>query len=283
MFDSVVPHERELKMICNMINSKLGMKFGEEKYPLITSRLGKRIRDLGLKSYQDYLELVKRDQDEETLFFNLLTTNVTYFFREPWQFEYLKEMILPSMVETIGDKTLRCWSAGCATGEEAYTLGMILLDVLPRDWTVKVLASDICTSSLNYAAQGIYYKEQTQNIPDVYLKKYFVPVSSDTVRVSDSLRKAVIFRRINLNDASVLPATLKVNFIFCRNVFIYFTKEARARVVNLFYEHLMPGGYLFLGHSEPIDCSNDPRWESLKGCIYRKRLDTSRLRAQRRG
>jgi chemotaxis protein methyltransferase CheR len=271
MIDSALPNQREFKTICELVNTKLGMKFGEDKYPLITSRLGKRLRDLGLQSYRPYLELVMRDKDEETVMINLLTTNVTQFFREPWQFRYLQETLVPAIIQNNRNKTIRCWSAGCATGEEAYTLGMILLDTLPSDWNVKILASDISTSSLSYGSQGIYTNEQIRNIPDTYLRKYFTAADPGTFRVTDNLRQTVFFRRVNLNEIAALPQNIVVDFIFCRNVFIYFTKETQARAIDLFYAHLSPRGHLFLGHSESIDCLRDPRWESLKSCVYRRR------------
>ena len=264
----IAPNINESEAICQLVQNKLGFKFGQEKIPLVMSRLGKRLRDLGLTSYNQYLQRVENDSDEQTVMLNLLTTNVTQFFREPWQFHYLIDVVFPQLL-TKRDKTVRCWSAGCATGEEAYTLGMLFLEHFPRDWTVKVLASDVCTASLQYGSEGVYTREQVQDVPKALLDKYFTRQGQD-YRVNEDLRRMVFFKKVNLFDTKSLPPRVILDFVFCRNVFIYFTKETQKNAVDLFCKHLTPGGHLFLGHSESIDLIKDRRWMGLKGCVYRK-------------
>lgn len=273
MLQQIIPTDRDIQGICKLIQEKLGLKFGSEKTPLIMSRLGKRLRDLNLSSYQEYLELVGRDRMEETVLINLLTTNVTSFFREFWQFRFLTEQVFPMIIGSKRNKTIRCWSSACATGEEAYSLGIQMLEYFPADWTLKILASDICTSSLHFGSQGIYSTEQLENLSENYVRKYFEPVDDRFYRVSEALRKTVFFRKINLypeNGISELPDRIIFDFIFCRNVFIYFTREAQRQAVDHFHRQLAPGGYLFLGHSESIDLTADPRWKPYKGCVYQK-------------
>lgn len=268
MMRQIVPDNQELGAICQMVQSKLGFKFGREKVPLVISRLGKRLRDLGLDSYGQYLQRVKMDPNEETVMLNLLTTNVTHFFREPKQFQYLIDQVFPELLAK-KDKTVRCWSAGCATGEEAYTMGMLFREHFPREWRIKILASDVCTASLKYGSDGLYTREQIQDIPKALLEKNFIRQGQD-FRVAEDLRRMVFFKQINLFGPKVLPSRIIMDFIFCRNVFIYFTKSTQKNAVELFFQHLAPGGHLFLGHSESIDTAQDQRWLGVKGCVYRK-------------
>lgn len=257
-------------MICEIVRTRLGLKFGEEKIPLITSRLGKRLRDLGLASYHHYLERVNANSEELDFMLDMLTTNVTQFFREPWQFHFLINTVVPALKEQKKDRTVRCWSAGCATGEEPYTIAMLLLEYLPADWTLKVLATDISAASLQVGSEGVYRADQVRDIPKDYLHKYFRPGDKGSHRVNDALRRAVFFKRINLMDEQALPPRIQMDFIFCRNVFIYFPKENQQRVLTHFHRRLNPGGYLFLGHSESLDVGTDRRWRGYKGSVYQR-------------
>lgn len=275
MLKQILPTEKEVRTICEIVRTKLGLKFGEEKVPLITSRLGKRLRDLSLESYRHYLEKVTVDNSELDFMLDLLTTNVTQFFREPWQFHFLINTVIPELEAGKKEKTVRCWSAGCATGEEPYTIGMLLLEHLSTEWTVKVLASDVSTASLQVGSEGCYKTEQMKDVPKDFLKKYFEPMDKSTFYVTNNLRKSVFFRRINLMDDQALPARISLDFIFCRNVFIYFPKETQQKVIEGFYRHLAPGGYLFLGHSESLDVVQDQRWKAFKGSVYQKKSEGS--------
>lgn len=270
MMRQITPGEREVKEICDRVQTKLGLKFGHDKVPLIMSRLGKRLRDLKLDAYTQYIQLLNIDPDEETVMLNLLTTNVTTFFREPWQFHFLVGTVFPLLQRTKRNQKVRCWSAGCATGEEAYTLGMLLMEHFPADWDLKVLASDVCTASLQYGAEGLYTQEQLRDVPKALLSKYFIRQNAQTYKVSDALRKTVVFRQINLIDEQLLPSRIQMDFTFCRNVFIYFSKETQKQIIRQFYQHLSPGGHLFLGHSESIETTEVSEWKALKGCVYQK-------------
>lgn len=266
----ILPREQEVRTLCEIVRTHLGLKFGDEKVPLITSRLGKRLRELGVENYKQYLDIVTECSEEFALMLDLLTTNVTHFFREPWQFHFLINSVIPDLKEEKRDKTVRCWSAGCATGEEPYTLGMILREHLPADWMIKILASDISAASLQVGSEGSYRIDQTKEVPKSFLQKYFKPPNKGTLQVAYELRQTVFFKRINLLDDRALPERIMMDFIFCRNVFIYFPKEVQRKVLELFYRHLTPGGYLFLGHSESLDIIEDNRWKGFKGSIYRK-------------
>ncbi|MGI5871866.1 MAG: CheR family methyltransferase [Bacillota bacterium] len=271
MLKQIIPTGEEVRAICEIVRTKLGLKFGDDKVPLITSRLGKRLRDLRLESYRHYLEKVMAEKEELDYMLDLLTTNVTQFFREPWQFHFLLNHVIPELRTRKKEKTIRGWSAGCATGEEPYTIAMLLLDYLPAEWSVKVLASDVSASSLQVGAEGCYKAEQMKDVPKDFLKKYFEPVDKHTYQVTGRLRQSVFFKRINLMDDQVLPSRIVLDFIFCRNVFIYFPREIQQKVIDTFFRHLAPGGYLFLGHSESLDVARDRRWKAFRGNVYQRK------------
>lgn len=267
--------DREVEEICRLLNQQLGFGYGRQKKYLFFSRLNKRLRELNLRSYYDYLAVLKTDRGELTNFYDLLTTNVTSFFREANQFKILERDILPVLVkEHQKDHKLRFWSAGCSSGEEAYSIAIILLEALDKYWDVKVLATDISASKLQEGMAGIYDEERIQSIPRPLLKKYFqfVPGDPASFQIKPELRKCVVFRKINLYEEFDIPSHIRFDGIFCRNVFIYLSEDARAKIINGFFEYLLNGGYLFLGHSESINTYADARWISLRNCIYKKAL-----------
>ncbi|NLC52854.1 MAG: protein-glutamate O-methyltransferase CheR [Firmicutes bacterium] len=268
------PTNQEIEEICRIINETLGFNYGSQKKYLIESRLNKRLLKLGIDNYQTYLAHLEQDAGERYILCELLTTNVTSFFREPVQFEYLARTLLPRFsTEKKGPKKIRCWSAGSSSGEEAYSIAITCHETLGKNWDIKVLATDISVEQLKIGSTGSFPREKLKSVPAHWRAKYFRPDQDkpDHVRVIPELRRAVLFRTANLLDNKSLPPHIRLDIIFCRNVFIYLSKEARLQIVDYFNYRLHPGGYLFLGHSESIDTTSDHRWLSLGKSIYKKR------------
>lgn len=268
------PSDREVEEICRLINTNLGFKYNISKKYLITSRLNRRLVQLKLESYQEYLEYLRTHPEEQGILFELLTTNITSFFREPKQFAYLQTRLLPKLKkERKNGAKLRCWSAGCSSGEEAYSIAISCLETLGATWDVRVLASDINTARLKIGAEGKYPAEQLKTVPPELLRKYFLALTEEKgfYRVTPELRKKVFFRLMNLLDDQSLPPFIRFSIIFCRNVFIYLNDQAKQKLLDIFYRRLNPGGHLFLGHSESINTSMDRRWLPLGNSIYHKK------------
>ncbi len=273
--------DKEFLAIREMIYNSIGVNLTESKRALTISRLSRRLRELQLKDVSAYLGYVRENPGELDTMFNLITTNVTKFFRENHHYAYLVEEYLPRLEELAAaglvPRRLRCWSAGCSTGEEPYTIAMVLHRYFKghKNWKIQILASDINTETLQKAREGIYSKDEVEGIPYENLKTYFklgTGPNAGFFKVKDMLRELITFRRINLTSAGEYPVGEALNFIFCRNVFIYFDKETQQRVLKRYHRHLMEGGLLFLGHSESINTvsGNAGRWRLLKHTIYQK-------------
>lgn len=217
---------------------------------------------LGVQTFPEYCELLfnkKEFNDEIIHMIDVVTTNKTDFFREPSQFVYLTQTVLPELINSYGigfRKKLRVWSAGCSTGEEPYTLAIVLSEFAEKvpEFEFSILATDISTQVLEKAVLGIYDSERIEPIPFDLKKKYLLKSKDNQkqlVRVSTELRNLVIFRRMNFMDNEFgLPEKLDV--IFCRNVIIYFDKPTQEKLITKLFNNIIPGGYLFLGHSETI-------------------------------
>lgn len=245
------------------VYQQTGINLGPEKKIMVEGRLRKRMRLLNLSTYHDYLEhLFSADGIRSELypFINAITTNKTDFFREEKHFDYLIQDALPELIahrpKGYQQKHFTFWSAGCSSGEEPYTLGIVLSELAERDHAVSfsICATDISTEMLQAASRGIYETERVQDIPTPLLKKYFLRGKGDHegfVRVDGKLRETVSFYRINLLS---IPKNFNPPFdiIFCRNVLIYFDRQTQRRVVQNMLEYLNPGGYLFIGHSETL-------------------------------
>jgi chemotaxis protein methyltransferase CheR len=252
----------EFALFRELVAAQTGMALNEHKRHLLRARLGKRLRTLGLASfaaYYDYLMQHDPAGQEMARFINAMTTNKTDFFREPHHFRYLQEQWLPArraLACRTGERTIRFWSAACSSGEEPYTLAMVLSEALQTEagWDVKILASDLDTDILAQAEAGIYPMERTAVIPPPLLRRYFlrgVGAQAGFVRVHRRLRAMITFRRINFNDAS-WPIRGQFDGIFCRNVLIYFARDTQRRILERLLTFLKPDGVLFLGHSESI-------------------------------
>lgn len=264
--------EAQLLKLCEMVNNRLGFSYGPDKKMLIVTRLERRLKQLNLDSISQYLERLQQDPLEINELIELLTTNVTSFFREQQQLDIVNRTILP-VLKTNKSKVF-CWSAGCSSGEEAYTLSMLFSDVFNGDGKFSILASDINVQKLREAMGGVYSHEAVKDIPPAYLKRYFEPLpeAQGKYRVRGELRRTITFRKINLNEEFDIPANIRFDIIFCRNVLIYFSKPSREQLINRFHAILNDGGYLILGTCETIDTHRDPRWKPLKNSIFLKRM-----------
>ncbi|NLW46707.1 MAG: protein-glutamate O-methyltransferase CheR [Firmicutes bacterium] len=264
--------DREIEEICRVLNQRLGFNYTLQKKYLVQSRLNKRLNDLNLNSYQAYMDLVKQDLGEFNKLVSLVTTNVTSFFREADQFQILRQELLPNILANIKkDNKIRCWSAGCSSGEEAYTLAIVINETLEKGWDLRVLASDISTVKLKEGMAGIYPQERMVRIPQELQGKYFTPLIRNPgyYQVKPGLRDQICFRKLNLVEAMDVPDRIRFDLILCRNVFIYLTPRYQEKAINSFYYYLKDKGYLFLGHSESLNYE-DQRWIPLKKSIYRK-------------
>jgi chemotaxis protein methyltransferase CheR len=250
--------EEEYCLIRDLIRDYCGIYFDSGSKFLLEKRLSGQVRQHQLSSFGDYFYFLKygRGRAEELgIVVELLTTNETYFFREDFQLKAFREEIVPELIATKGkkgQKELRIWSAGCSTGEEPYTLAMLVLEERRfTGWEVEIFASDISHRVLKTARKGHYSKSSFRVTEEKYIKKYFVPLNGK-LKIRDELRKLVNFSYLNLLDAAKMKLLPKMDIIFCRNVLIYFDHQVKRKVVESFYDQLTTGGYLLLGHAESL-------------------------------
>lgn len=265
--------DTEFKLFADYLYEYAGIKLTLQKKNLLITRLAQMIEKQGYSSFKAYFEHMKSDKTGKTLseFINKISTNHTYFYREEDHFTYLEQVVLPEIVEKYGkQKDLRIWSAGCSNGSEPYTLTMLLNDYFDKDmqaWDAKILATDISEKVLDMAVKGIYKNSDIERIPPLWKIKYFSKVNLETFQVRDEIRGNVIFRRLNL--LSDFPFKKPFHIIFCRNVMIYFDEPTKNKIIQKFYHLLVPGGYLFIGHSETIDRSASD-FIYVKPSVYRR-------------
>lgn len=262
----------EYQRLCALIYDESGIALGDQKQSLVVSRLSKRLRELGLKTFVEYYEHVVNDpsREEFTRLLDLISTNKTDFFREPKHFEFLREEILPELTR---EKRIRIWSSACSTGEEPYTIAMTLYDGVsdPAQWDFKILATDLSTRVLAKAAAGLYDAERVRAVPLEIVRRHFLRGrgrSEGQVKVKPHLAGMIQFRRLNLMDDR-FPIKAALDVVFCRNVMIYFDRPTQEQLVNKFYRYLKPGGHLFIGHSESLQWVNHP-FRTVAATIYRK-------------
>lgn len=265
--------EQEFLQLAQFIKMNYGIHLKEEKKTLITGRLHNVLLENNCSNFSEYLTLLKQDRTGRALttFVNKITTNHTYFMREEDHFHYFKDRILPYLEYSVRDRDLRIWSAGCSSGEEPYTLAMILKDYFEKQsafWDTKVLATDISDRVLEKAKKGQYAGEQIASLPGNWRTTYFNDIGQEQNVVVDKIRKEVIFRKFNLMD-QVFPFKKKFHVIFCRNVMIYFDHKTKTELVNKFYDITEPGGYLFIGHSESLN-REQTKYRYVLPAVYRK-------------
>ncbi|RMF93061.1 MAG: chemotaxis protein CheR [Candidatus Schekmanbacteria bacterium] len=270
----------EFGKIAQTIKQISGINLSAEKESMIRSRLLKRIRALNFKSLNEYLNYYNNDKSGREIYeiIDLLTTNKTNFFREKHHFEFIKEVVIPE----IKHRQYFIWSAGCSSGEEPYSIAMLLHSILPESYlsNVKILATDISTRMIHKAQEGIYDKESIKELPEYYLEQYFKPIKSKhgtKYILKNIIKESVVFAKLNLMDP--WPMKGPFDLILCRNVMIYFDKETRERLINRFLEMLKENGYLFVGHSENL-AGIKTSLEYIEPAIYQKPATERRKKAK---
>jgi chemotaxis protein methyltransferase CheR len=256
--------DKDFEQLRDFIYNICGMYFHSTKKYFLESRITRRMEATGAKTYQDYYLLLKslRGAEEMKFLMDEITTNETYFFRNVPQLNALETKLLPEIVETknkMGFRKLRIWSAGSSSGEEAYTLSMILLEkraTILKDWIIEIVGTDINETVISHAKEGIYNAYSVRNIPDLYKRKYIREESGRFI-LSPDVKKFVTFNKLNLYDDSKMIFMKSFDFIFCANVLIYFDTASKSKVVQHFYNNLQPYGYFFVGQSESLHGVND--------------------------
>lgn len=273
-------YEREFKFtrhdfeyIRDMVGERTGIVLSDHKVDMVYGRLARRLRQLKLNNFKDYLDRLKQDDDQELVeFTNALTTNLTSFFREPHHFDFLRNTGIPELVKHRPNKRLRVWSAGCSTGEEPYTIAITLQEGLPliRSWDVKILATDIDSNVVDRAKAGVYDQERLNGVSKERLDRWFRKGSGANkgkVKASLELQEMITFKQLNLMYQ--WPMKGPFDIIFCRNVVIYFNKDTQRILFDRYADMLAADGYLIVGHSESLHKVTN-RFDLLGKTIYRK-------------
>ena len=267
---------RDFDFLRKVSNSRTGIVVSDDKFDMFYSRLSRRVRQLGLKDFSEYCDLISNETEEREVLelVNALTTNLTAFFRENHHFEYLTHTLVPEFLQRNREsRRLRIWSAGCSTGEEPYSLSIALRESLPETggWDVRILATDIDSAVLAKAADAIYPIERVAGVEQGRLRRWFQRgrgARSGMVRLKPEIKSLIEFHQLNLIQEWAMSEPMDA--IFCRNVMIYFDKKTKAKLVERYANTLCDGGYLFIGHSESLfnltDC-----FELIGNTVYRKR------------
>ncbi|MDR1754180.1 MAG: protein-glutamate O-methyltransferase CheR [Eubacterium sp.] len=264
----------DFKKLTEYIQKRYGINL-TQKRTLIEGRLGTTIIQRGFPDFKSFIKMVFEDRTgtEMVNLLNKLTTNHTYFYREPEHYEYMAKTLLPYIEKAKTDHKFHIWSAGCSSGEEPYTNVMQTLDYFgmkKSSWKIDLLATDISMRVMNIAKEAIYTAESMKHMPESWKKKYFLAQPNNCFKVSPEVTKYVEFKTFNLMD--MIPfKTYKFDLIFCRNVMIYFDNKTKVELVKRFYDVLPPGGYLFIGHAESI-ARNETDYQYIQPAIYRKPL-----------
>jgi chemotaxis protein methyltransferase CheR len=254
-----------------LIYDESGITFSTTNRAILESRLRERLREKQISHIQDYYSLLLKDKEELKLMLDSVTTNLTRFFRNQPHFDALEHYVLPEVLKLKKEKRdtkIRVWSAGCSTGEEPYTLAMILRDKLPSGYTSEIVASDLSLKSLLVGKSGFYPDSRMTGVPDAYLNRFFER-KNNGYQVKDELMKMIRFDYHNLKHDSGLR---NIDILFCRNVLIYFDEPAQKAVIDRFWDAMAPKSYLFIGHSESL-FGMKTKFEFLKtdwACLYQK-------------
>jgi len=254
------PPDPELVRIRDLVYQVAGIFHPDTKLRLLLDRCGRRMKELKTQSLREYFECLTikpTRQAELVALLNEITIGETCFFRNQTQLDALLHVVLPKVIEAkakLPIRRLRIWSAGCSTGEEPYTLSMLLLEESQRrlkDWTIEILATDLNERSLAHARNAVYGSYSTRNLSVHFRQKYFTAIA-DQLQVQPAVRSKVAFSRLNLSDDARMIFMKSLDIVFCCNVLIYFDLASKRRVIQHFYNNLLPHGYLFLGHSESL-------------------------------
>ena len=255
----------------DLIYNESGIHFTATNRSILESRLREQLRENKIPSVGEYFTQISRDKEELKAFLDSITTNLTRFFRNQAHFDCLEKHVVPELMnvkKAAGNTTIKIWSAGCSTGEEPYTIAMLLAEILPPPWKFEIVASDISLKCLMTAKEGLYSESRVEGVPPNFLSKYFDKGDGGYI-VHQDLKSRIRFDYHNLkNDAGMRGLDL----VFCRNVIIYFDEAAQTNVINHFYESMANKAFLFIGHSESL-FGMDTKFEFIKtqwATLYRK-------------
>ena len=265
--------DADFRFIQNLVAERTGIVLTDIKRTMVYSRIARRIRQCGVSDFAEYCELLKAgDESEMVSFTNAITTNLTSFFREPHHFEYLSKTVLPELEKNKTNKRIRIWSAGCSSGEEPYSIAMTVLDHFKNkpDWDIKILASDLDFDMVKKASEGIYKEDRVTGLDKKHLRDYVRKGKgklSGMVKMDQSLIDLITFKQLNLLHD--WPFKGPFDFMFCRNVVIYFNKDTQRELFDRYADMLSENSPLFIGHSESLFKVTD-RFKSMGQTIYRK-------------
>lgn len=265
--------DNEFTQLAKYIKDNYGINLKEEKKMLVIGRLHTVLAENNFDNFSQYYQHLISDKtgNAVNILVSKITTNHTYFMREKPHFDYLKEKALPNLMTLVKDRDLRLWCAGCSSGEEAYTLAMIIDQFCQEKklwWDKKILATDISDKVLNVAKKGVYQKEQIMPLPEVWKRDYLKKFDNENFIFSDKIKNEIIYRKFNLMER-LFPFKKKFHVIFCRNVMIYFDMNTKNELINKFYNSLESGGYLFIGHSESLN-GQSTGFKYIMPSVYRK-------------
>ncbi|HEY6873490.1 MAG TPA: protein-glutamate O-methyltransferase CheR [Geobacteraceae bacterium] len=288
--------EAILDVIARFVHERSRLCFSAQRRSILKQRLAGRLTQLKVPNLAAYWDHLRNCSREETTLLDILTTNETSFFRNPGQFRFLAERIIPKLEKERGEAIMRSWGrggsspassimkmrilcAGCSTGEEPYSVAMALVEALryPRAWNIDILAGDLSESCIGTAAAGYYAAERLKGLPDAYIDRYMERRGNGAV-IKDEIKRLISFHRLNLGNIMSMPGTESYrepfDIIFCRNVMIYFSAEAQQQLVDTLFRLLVPGGYLFTGDAEPLHLY-DHDFEAVReaGCLIYKKAE----------
>ncbi len=266
--------EKEFHTISDYIEKNVGIKMPDAKRIMMQSRLMGRLRQLKISTFAQYIDYAFNNEQELILMIDTLTTNKTEFFRENDHFKYMTDKVLPEFAAK-GKNMVKIWSAGCSSGEEPYTLAIVMQEFIRKNpgkiFNFSITGSDISTKVLDKAYNAVYDLSIVEQLPQNIKHDYFLKSSNaanPVAKIKSDLRRHVSFRRLNFMDSDFCMPEI-YDIIFCRNVLIYFDKPTQERVISKFMKYLQPDGYLFLGHSETIFSMNLPL-QTCAPTVYRK-------------
>ena len=265
--------DKDFSFIQVLVAERTGIVLSEIKRTMVYSRIARRIRECGVSTFEEYCQLLKSGDESELISFtNAITTNLTSFFRESHHFEYLANTVLPELEKNKKNKRIRIWSAGCSSGEEPYSIAMTVQDYFANKpgWDIKILASDLDFDMVERASGGIYKEDRVTGLDKKHLRNYVKKGKGDlqgSVKMDRRLMEMITFKQLNLLHE--WPFKGPFDFMFCRNVVIYFNKETQKELFDRYADHLPDNAPLFIGHSESLFKVTD-RFKSMGQTIYRK-------------
>jgi chemotaxis protein methyltransferase CheR len=270
MADSPFFSDTDFEQYRTLIYQESGITFTPTNRSILESRLKERLRENGMDSVKTYFAAISKDKEELKAFLDSITTNLTRFFRNQAHFDALEHFVVPELlkIKSGSPATLKIWSAGCSTGEEPYTIAMLMNEILPPPWKFEIIASDISLKCLMTAKEGFYADSRITGVPDNYLKKYFDKVEGG-YKIHTDIMSKIRFDYHNLKNDSGLR---NLDIVFCRNVIIYFDEAAQTAVINRFWDSMAAKSFLFIGHSESL-FGMDTKFEFVKtewATLYRK-------------